>query len=275
VTEPLCIAARAFDVPTLTQLFNAGFSGYPFSMQLSEAAFGDHVALFDIDLGISQVVQDGRPSAFALVGRRGQAAWIGGMGTTPSYRRRGLGEMALVAAIEAAVAGGCTDIGLEVIDVNEPALRLYLKRGFHIVRDLAVWSLAPASRPADVVAETVQIGRAQEWIGSRRRGSEPRQRADDTLVALERRGMGPKGLVIERDGVVAAAVIREQGEAVAVLQIAAVDEDAATEILLAAAGCDRTLRLANLPIDEPVSHAMRRLGADRVATQHEMVLTAT
>jgi ribosomal protein S18 acetylase RimI-like enzyme len=267
------VAARTFDVPALTQLFNAGFSGYRFPMWLSGEAFCDHVAFYDIDLDSSQVVVDDSPVAFALVGRRRDTGWIGGMGTTPSHRERGLGERALVATIVAAIGRGCSRIGLEVLDTSEPAIQLYRKCGFEVVRDLAVWSLPPTGRQPDAVAVNVEIGRAQRWIAAHTQSPEPWQRHSDTLAGLQRRGVNPRGLGIERSGeLVAAAIMREQEERVAVVQIAAVDEDAATNVLLAAAEGTRTLSLANVPIDEPASRAMKRLGADHVAMQHEMAL---
>jgi GNAT superfamily N-acetyltransferase len=271
------IPAHSLGGPALTRLFNAGFSGYRFPMQLTEEAFCDHVALYDIDLDISQVVLgDDGPIAFALVGRRGTTGWIGGMGTTPSHRRLGMGEAALLASIEAARARGCTEIGLEVLDTNDAALRLYRKLGFEIVRDLAIWSLPPTGKQPQTVSATSGISGGQGWIASHRQSPEPWQRADDTVAALQRRGASLRGLVVERrGGQVGAAIIREQSEVVAVIQIAVEDEDAATNILLGAAGADRTLRLANVPIDEPASRAIKQLGAESVAVQHEMVLSAS
>jgi len=274
-----CSPASEFDLAALTELFNAGFSGYLVPMRLSEEDFSEHVALYDTDLGLSRVVVDdaqGEPVAFALVGRRGRKAWIAGMGTRPSHRRRGLGEKALTAAIQAAAASGCADIGLEVLVDNEPALRLYRKLGFEIVRDLAIWTLPPIAgqkgAQENAVAETIDVGHAQAWISAHRSSPEPWQRADETLEALKRRGRDLHGLVSRRDGdTAAAAVVREQPEIVAVMQIAALDEDAARSLLLAAAG-GRTLRLPNVPIHEPASQALEKLGADHFASQHEMTL---
>jgi ribosomal protein S18 acetylase RimI-like enzyme len=265
--------ASEFDAAALTELFNAGFSDYLIPMRLSEAAFCDHVALYDIDLGLSRVVVDDGPVAFVLVGRRGDTGWIGGMGTTPSHRRRGLGEEALASAMRAAAASGCVEIGLEVLEGNEPAIRLYTELGFEIVRDLSVWSLSPTIGRTNASAETVDVGSAQRWIAAHRRSPEPWQRADETLVALKSRGAHLRGLVSKRgDKIVAAAVIHEAPEAVAVLQIAAPDEDSARTLLLAAGPSDRALRLSNVPIDEPASAAIELLGAEHVANQYEMAL---
>lgn len=89
------VSADALDLAALTALFNAGFSTYLVPLQLSAEAFREHVTVNDIDLSCSRVVvvEDG-PVAFALAGRREDEAWIGGMGTSPAHRRRGLGSEA-------------------------------------------------------------------------------------------------------------------------------------------------------------------------------------
>jgi ribosomal protein S18 acetylase RimI-like enzyme len=267
------VAVSVFDLPTLTELFNAGYSGYQFPVRLSDEAFQDHVTLYDIDLESSRAVVADGPVAFALLGRRGDAGWIGGMGTRPAYRRRGLGERTLVAAIEAARASGCREIGLEVLEANEAATWLYRKLGFRLVRDLAVWSLPASANAQPATASVVDIDRAQGWIATHRRDAGPWQRADQTIAALQRRGIALTGLLIERRGeIAAAAIVREQDQRVAVMQIAALDEAAASEILVAAAA-GRSLTLTNVPLDDPASRAIDQLGADRVAVQHEMSLT--
>jgi len=267
------VAASVFDLSTLTELFNAGYSGYEFPVQLSDEAFQDHVTLYDVDLESSRVVIADGPVSFALVGQRGDAGWIGGVGTRPVYRRRGLGERVLVAAIETAKSRGCREIGLEVLEANEAATWLYRKLGFRLVRDLAVWALPASDDRPPATALVVDVDDAQAWIAAQRRDPEPWQRADPTIAALQRRGISLTGLLVERRGEIAAAAItREQDQRVAVMQIAAPDEAAATEILVAAAA-GRSLTLTNVPLDDPASHAIDQLGADRVAVQHEMTLT--
>ena len=269
------VPASGLDLPTLTALFNAGFTGYLVPMRLSEERFRDHLATNDIDLGLSTVVIDEEPIAFALAGRRGPRCWIGGMGTTPSRRRQGLGEKALVAAIEAAVARGCTEVTLEVLVDNEPAFRLYRKLGFQTTRDLVAWSLASTPRAPLTAAAVVEVDRAQAWISAHRHAPEPWQRADDTLGVYRRRGTRLRGLMLERDGeIAAAAILHDPSGLVSVLQIAAVDAGAAETILLAAAADGHSVRLANVPVDDPASLAFAALGAERVAVQHEMTFIA-
>jgi Acetyltransferase (GNAT) family len=246
-------------------------------MQLDAAALRGHVRTNDLDLSRSPVaVVDGEPAAFALVGIRGPDAWIGGMATVPAQRRAGLAAGLLRAAAQAAASAGCTTLWLEVVEGNAPAVALYRRAGYEVVRDLIVWTLAAeaaadaGNRPARAVDEAA----AGAWIGGHRDGREPWQRADATLARLRDGGEAHTGIAVERDGAIAgAAVCRETPAAVTVLQAAAVDVAAATRLLAAAAGPDRTLTLANAPAEGVLSEALAGLGATAYARQHEMRLS--
>jgi hypothetical protein len=161
-------------------------------------------------------------------------------------------------------------VWLEVVDANAAAIALYRDLGFASVRDLDVWSLAappppPASRP-------VAVHTARTWIAAHRIGREPWQRADATLARLGEGGVPIAALVVERAGaVVGAAVHRTDGGSVSVLQVAALDDAAAGDVLLAAAG-GRAVHLANTPTDGGCARVLAGLGARLVARQHELRL---
>jgi hypothetical protein len=87
------------------------------------------------------------------------------------------------------------------------------------------------------------------------------------------RGAPIRGLTVTRDHKVAAAVVfRDGADLVTTLQIAGVDEAAAADALLAAAGPERALRLSNAPVGEAPGRALARLGGRPVVRQHEMRL---
>ncbi len=269
----MLLAAAALDPPDLAELFNACFSSYVVPMQMDERALLEHVENNGIDLACSRVVvMAQRPAAFALIARRGEAGWVGGMGTVASQRRRGLGERALVAGIGAARERGCSEVWLEVIDGNRAAARLYERLGFEVQRELIVWSLsATGSDPPPSVPVAPDV--AQSWIVAHRRSREPWQRADDSVTKMCSRGTGVQGLVVERGGSASAATLfRDDRDKATVLQIAATDEASAADALLAATGGHRDLRLANVPVDDVSSRALRSLGAQATVTQHEMLL---
>lgn len=265
-------SASTLEFTRLSELFNEGFSDYLLPLELSEAAFREHVDANDIDLDCSRVAIEERPVALALIARRGKAAWVGGMGTAPGHRRRGLGEKALVSALEAAARRGCREAWLEVLEANHGALALYDKLGFEVARDVIGWFL-PVTPDRVPVARPVDPDQARAWIGAHRPSREPWQRADASVDRLVARGTRLRGLMVDRGGQVAGAVVfREDADAVTTFQIAAVDDAAAADALLAATGGGHGLRLSNAPAGEPASRALERLGARAVARQHEMRL---
>jgi GNAT superfamily N-acetyltransferase len=267
------VPAGSLGIAALTELFNAGYSDYVVPLHLDERAFRDHVSVNDIDLDCSRVVVDGggEPASFALIGRRGEAAWLGGMGTAPGHRRRGLGERALLAAIDAARAGGCSAMWLEVIEENAAAIALYEKVGFSVVREVTVWSLV-GNGDRVPIARSVDPSVAHAWITGNRASREPWQRSDESIARMRTAGVELHGLVVAPGSDMGAAVVfRLDPEVVTVLQIAAVDDRSAGDALLAAAA-GRALRLGNAPDGEPASRALEQLGARRVVRQREMRL---
>jgi ribosomal protein S18 acetylase RimI-like enzyme len=267
------VPATQLSEPALVDLFNAGYSDYLLPMRLTGTAFSEHIATNDIDLACSRVVLDEEPAALALIAVRDSAGWVGGMGTVPRYRRRGMGEVALTAGLAALGDRGASVAWLEVIDENQRARLLYEKLGFEVVRDVVVWSLS-ASDAAPSAARTIEPSSAHAWIRANRRDREPWQRADESVAAIGARGGRLRGLVVERDGeVAAAALVRDDSPAVEVLQLVAPDEPAAADLLLAATRDGAGLRFRNVPGDAPASVALERLGAQLIATQHEMRVT--
>lgn len=266
--------AATLDPAALLELFNASYSDYLIPLRFRAADLDEHVTAHAIDLGLSCVVNDDGPAAFALIGRRGERAWIGGMGTRPDRRRRGLGEHALRAAIGAATRAGASAVDLEVIVGNHRAIALYEKLGFTRVRELVVGQVGPgAAAPAGRVATAPWDARdAQSWIAAHRLSPEPWQRSDAAMASLRERGAELHGMAVTRAGArVGATLLREQEGIVGLLQIAAADADAATA-LLAAAAADRALRVLNAPAGEPAAAALAALDAHIIARQFEMRL---
>jgi ribosomal protein S18 acetylase RimI-like enzyme len=269
------VTARSLPLADLVRVFNLGFSDYLLPMQMDEAALADHIASNDIDLECSRVAVDVEPVGFALAARRGTEAWIGGMGTSPPYRRIGLGARTLRAAIAAVATAGVGTVWLEVLEGNVAAIALYERLGFRRVRHLEIWSLAPGAGrdPIDRVEHRgLDVDAAHAWIAAHRSGREPWQRADASIVRMRERGIPLTGLAVQRSGGIAgAAICASDGVTVRVLQIAAVDGAAARDLVIAAAG-ELTLRLANVPGDDLFSGVLRRLGAGLTVAQHEMRL---
>ncbi|MGH2896223.1 MAG: GNAT family N-acetyltransferase [Solirubrobacteraceae bacterium] len=269
------VSAHSLDPAELVRVFNLAFSDYLVAMQMDYAGLADHITHNDIDLECSQVAVDVEPVGFTLVARRATEAWIGGTGTSPAYRRIGVGARALTAAIDAVVAAGVDTVWLEVLGGNAPAIALYERLGFERVRHLEVWSLAPGCgrEPIKTVEHRgLDVDAAHAWIAAHRGSREPWQRADASIVRMRERGTPLTGVAIRRgDGIAGAAICLTNGVTVRVLQIAAVDRAAARDLVVAAAG-QLTLRLANVPSEDLFSGVLRRLGAGLMVAQHEMRL---
>ena len=266
-------AARSLTLSALTGVSNAGFSEYVVPMQMTEAALAEHLDVNAIDLGCSQVLADpdqDPPVAFALIARRADEAWVGGVGTAPACRGRGLGERVLRAGVNAAAERGCGVVWLEVITTNRAAIALYEKLGFDHVRDLIVWSLpAPATPDAPPGARQVELMPAHDWIAAHRATREPWQRSDGALARQADRGDRLHAWVVERGGdIVAAAIVRDRDATAAVMQIATLDDAAAADAVRAAVRSHEDLRLANASVDEAASRALGALGArERLLTR--------
>jgi ribosomal protein S18 acetylase RimI-like enzyme len=242
------VPADTFEVAQLAALFSAGYEGYFVPLHVDEAALAFMVDAWDIDLGRSRVALRGdEPVGVTTLGVRGDRAWIGGLGVVPGERRSGVGR----ALMEAVLADAPPHVSLEVIEQNEPAVRLYDSLGFERTRILEVWSLT----------EEVPVATAQS-VAPKPLGQTglPWQRDDASLPADHER--------IEVDG--AAALIRTSGRSVSVLQLAARDESAAEEVLAAARALGESLNFVNVPEGDPASAALEALGGSLDLRQFEM-----
>jgi ribosomal-protein-alanine N-acetyltransferase len=86
------------------------------------AALRGMVDAFDIALDRSRVAvaEDGELVGLANLAVRGARGWIGGLGVVAKARRHGIGRRLM----ESVLDGAPPEVGLEVIEENEPAIRL-------------------------------------------------------------------------------------------------------------------------------------------------------
>ena len=74
-----------------------------------------------------------RAAGWVVVWFVGGEAHIASIGVAESERRRGIGELLVLGAIEAATANQCDEVTLEVRESNKGAQALYRKYGFRVV----------------------------------------------------------------------------------------------------------------------------------------------
>jgi ribosomal protein S18 acetylase RimI-like enzyme len=249
----------------LASIFTASYKDYFVPFKVDEETLGYMVDAFDLVLAHSLVaVEAGVAVGFANLGRRGERSWVGGVGVIPARRGAGIGEQLMRGLFGQADDLGAREMVLEVITENAPAISLYEKLGFEVVRELEVLSLAQAGGGGG--AEEVEAGEARRLIAKRRTETEPWQRSDETVANLMRRESPPRGLVAGD----AAALFRADGERVGLLQAAGDRDDLRT--LIATLARRGTLSAVNYPSDGPVAAALREAGAEVALRQPEMTL---
>ena len=249
----------------LAALFTASYEGYFVPFAVDEATFGFMVDVFDLDLEASLVAFDGdTPVGLANLGRRGARTWLGGVGVIASRRRAGTGELLTHGLLDQARTLGATEMVLEVITANRPAIALYEKLGFVHSRELEVLSL-PTAESTPAAAEPAPLDAVRALIRARRESEEPWQRDDDTVEHLVGREPAPEG-VLAGD---AAAIYRATGQAVGLIQ--ATGGEAGLGVILSTLRTKGAVSAVNYPTGGAVAHALRAAGAEVSLRQYEMV----
>lgn len=126
------IPADRFTVQELTDLYNQTRVDYLVPMPMNADRLNEYVHDFNVDLGQSCVARntDGQVLGLSMLGFRGDIAWITRLGVLPASRRTGAGSALMDSMLENADALGMRETHLEVIKNNEPAYKLFLKKGF-------------------------------------------------------------------------------------------------------------------------------------------------
>jgi ribosomal protein S18 acetylase RimI-like enzyme len=240
----MLLPADSLSIDELAALFNAGYGGYVVPFHVDAEQLANMIAAWQIDLARSRIAPG---EGVALLGIRDERGWIGGLGVVPEARRRGVGR----ALMEAVLAEAPPEVTLEVIEQNEPAIRLYEDLGFERVRILEVWSLDAEAPPAEVRDAEPSPAGEQDL---------PWQRADASLRPGYER--------LEVDG--GAAVIRGAGAIVSLLQLRAENLEAARALVAAARARGTGLRFVNVPEGHLGTAAIAELGGKLDLRQFEM-----
>ena len=231
------VPSDQFSYAELAELFTRGYEGYFVPMHFDESTLRYMVDMWDIDLAKSRVAPDAGLANLAVRGDRG---WIGGIAVVPEQRRNGVGRALMAAVLELAPP----TVLLEVIEANEPAIRLYESLGFEKTRVLEVWRVeAP-----EVAAQTAGLSTLGQT-------DLPWQREDASLPPDYERVEVDGGAMVFRGGTV--------------FQLEARDEDAAAALL----SRGTVLNYVNVPEGDVASGALKRLGGELRLKQFEMVLT--
>lgn len=164
------IPANRFTIQELTDLYNQTRVDYLVPMPMNADRLSEYVHDFDVDLRQSYVARDvdGQVLGLSMLGIRQDIAWITRLGVLPSNRRTGAGSALMDFMLKNTDALGMKEIHLEVIKNNEPAYKLFLKKGFVEKETYLVMRHAPRPLADGLHGEVMWLDRekAMEKLGS-------------------------------------------------------------------------------------------------------------
>jgi ribosomal protein S18 acetylase RimI-like enzyme len=129
--------ASNYSLPDLVEFLNRGFEDYFVTIQFNTGTFLNMIRKDGIDLTASRVlVVDDQPCGIALIARRGWTSRLAAMGIAKEARGKGAGSWFMDELVKEAYEREDHEMVLEVIEQNDPAVKLYRKVGFQTVRRL-------------------------------------------------------------------------------------------------------------------------------------------
>ena len=129
--------ASEYSIPELVDLLNRGFEGYFVPIAFNVTAFLHMIRKDGLDLTSSRVLlADEQSAGIALIARRGWTSRLAAMGIAAETRGKGAGLWFMEHIIQDACDRGEKQMLLEVIEQNTPAVHLYEKCGFEVIRRL-------------------------------------------------------------------------------------------------------------------------------------------
>jgi ribosomal protein S18 acetylase RimI-like enzyme len=265
--------ATGYSTQQLAGLWNRAYQGYFVDLTFDAEQMARHLAVHDIDLDRSIIMNSGEGSfiGMSLMGTRGVRGWVGGFGIDPDFRRKGFAYPLIAAQVSAAKAGAFGSLQLEVLTQNW-ASRVYDRAGFINVRYVEV--LRGPLRETGAAGRVVRHSPEATAIDIQRLrcgGVWPWQRELATL--LHTIGYGAEALAVETDGRCEAALIYRMERANLLLILDLAGEPRCVSALLNAlavqrAGCEAVL--GNEPLDSELRPQLLEAGLVPLWTQREM-----
>ena len=133
------VPASNYSLPGLVKLLNRGFEDYFISIRFTTDMFSNMLRKDGIDLADSRVlIADDKECGIALIACRRalRTSRLAAMGIAREIRGKGAGSWFMKELIRDACERSEREMVLEVIEQNEPAVKLYRRHGFESVRRL-------------------------------------------------------------------------------------------------------------------------------------------
>ena len=136
--------ASNYSIAELVDLLNRGFEEYFVPIYFNDDMFSNMLRKDGIDLADSRVlIADDQECGIGLIASRRalHASRVAAMGIAKETRGKGAGSWFMKELIDDACDRGDHEMVLEVIEQNEPAVKLYRKYGFESMRRLVGFTL--------------------------------------------------------------------------------------------------------------------------------------
>lgn len=164
--EPIFAPCTQYTWEQLADIYSQARVDYIVPMPMNGKRMMEYVQHYDVNLTLSLVALDAddySPMGVCMLGVRAQRGWVTRLGIIPRKRRNSAGRHLMQTVIQRAQEQGITQLQLEVIVGNTPALTLFEKMGFSITRDLLIVRRPPA-RPANPPEEPVaEVTLTEDW----------------------------------------------------------------------------------------------------------------
>jgi GNAT superfamily N-acetyltransferase len=266
------------DTPLLVRSLNEClYQGYRFKVVMTPERFLEDSRIHDVDLTSTFLaLDDGVPVGITLVARRGDAAWIAGMGVHPDLRGHGIGTELLRRVQDRLRGLGVRTIELEVLIENEVARRCYTTAGFVAQRRYSCFRGTATRVPWGGQASRVVKSSADKILDQWPQLHRAQPCWQRCLATLRHRAADLKGLVAARGGHTVATLLYSES---AVSDVGWRAEGGSPldrplhELLIAAFGPSRPFAIVNVPSDDPLAQVMSESGFEIYADQLDMRCT--
>lgn len=177
--------ASDYPVSDLVDILNRGFEGYFVPITFNVNAFLNIIRKDSTDLTASRVLlADDQPAGIALIARRGWTSRLAAMGVVKEYRGAGAGSWFMQSLIEESLQRDDHEMLLEVIEQNDPAVHLYQKFGFKIMRRLIGLLRKDASERGSGGLEEMDIRKVSQLVSQHGLPDLPWQLSGESVATI-------------------------------------------------------------------------------------------